>query len=62
DIAAFLLLNLAALLRVAAGAFAGRAYAEVVSFAGILWIGAFSLFLLRYLPMLMRPRIDGAAG
>lgn len=62
DIGAFLLLQLAAILRAAAGLFNDELYGSLVTGAGILWILAFSLFLLRYLPMLVQPRIDDRPG
>jgi uncharacterized protein involved in response to NO len=38
------------------------AYPYWVLFAGILWVGAFILFILAYWPVLLRPRIDGMPG
>lgn len=61
DMTAFLLLQAAAIVRVTAGLFDG-AYASVVTLAGILWMLAFGIFFLRYLPMLTQPRADGRAG
>jgi uncharacterized protein involved in response to NO len=58
DMTAFLLLQLAAMIRVTAGMFAVEIYEWLVIASGVTWILAFSLFLLRYLPMLVRPRID----
>jgi uncharacterized protein involved in response to NO len=60
DVAAFLLLQAAAITRVLAGVIGD--YRTVVVIAGVLWVAAFALFLLRYLPMLTRPRIDGKPG
>ena len=62
DMTAFLLLQLAAIIRVAAGVFPTGLYQPVVVISGVLWILAFSVFLLRYLPMLIQPRIDGRPG
>jgi uncharacterized protein involved in response to NO len=49
----YLLVALAALLRVGAGVWPG-AYGVVTSLAGLAWSGAFALFALRYGPMLVR--------
>lgn len=62
DVGAFLLLQLAAIVRAAAGLFNDDFYASLVTGSGVLWILAFSLFLLRYLPMLTQPRIDDRPG
>ena len=60
DVAAFLLLQAAAMTRVLAGIIGE--YRTVVIVAGLLWVCAFGLFLVRYLPMLMQPRADGKPG
>ena len=60
DIAAFLLLQVAAILRVVAGMTDN--YRAVVIASGVVWILAFVVFLLRYAPMLLRPRVDGRPG
>ena len=60
DVAAFLLLQVAAILRVIAG-MTGN-YRAVVIVSGVFWILAFGVFLLRYAPMLLRPRVDGRPG
>jgi uncharacterized protein involved in response to NO len=60
DIAAFLLLQLAAILRVIAGM--TSSYRAVIIASGVVWILAFLVFLLRYTPMLLRPRLDGRPG
>ena len=60
DIGAFLLLQVAAILRVTAG-MTGN-YRAVVIASGVVWILAFVVFLLRYAPMLLRPRVDGRPG
>jgi uncharacterized protein involved in response to NO len=59
---AFLLLQLAAIVRVAASLFASGSYRMVVILSGAIWILAFSVFLISYLPMLVRPRVDGRSG
>ena len=60
DIAAFLLLQVAAILRVVAGMTDN--YRAVVIASGVIWIFAFAVFLLRYAPMLLQPRVDGQPG
>jgi uncharacterized protein involved in response to NO len=60
DIAAFLLLQVAAILRVVAGMTDN--YRAVVIASGVVWILAFAVFLLRYAPMLLQPRVDGQPG
>jgi uncharacterized protein involved in response to NO len=62
EMGAFLVLQLAAIVRVAAGLFSEAHYLQVVVASGILWMLAFGVFLTRYLPMLARPRIDGRPG
>ncbi len=54
--ALFLAANLAATFRVAA-AFAPDAGVPLLTAAGLLWISAFGLFVIRYGPMLLRPRL-----
>jgi len=62
DIGAFLVLQLAAVIRVIATFVPASQHAQFVNGSGVLWILAFGVFLLRYLPMLSRPRIDGRPG
>jgi len=60
--AAYVLLSLAAAVRVFAPSVPSLAYQWTVLAAGALWIGAFAIFLIKYTPILMRPRIDGRPG
>jgi uncharacterized protein involved in response to NO len=62
DMGAYLLLQFAAILRVAAGLFPDSLYAAVVAVSGGLWVLAFGSFLIRYTPMLLGPRADGRSG
>lgn len=62
EMGAFLVLQLAAIVRVIAGLFSESHYLQFVVASGVLWMLAFGLFLVRYLPMLLRPRIDGRPG
>lgn len=60
DIIVFLLLQLGAILRVLVGVVGDPGTMTIL--AGVLWIMAFTGFLARYLPMLLRPRVDGKPG
>jgi len=60
DMAVFLLVQLAAMLRVIAASLGN--YRLMVVVAGASWMLAFTVFLWRYLPILVRPRIDGKPG
>lgn len=60
--AAFLILNLATLTRVFAPAILPEQSAMWLQVTGGLWMLAFLLFTLGYMPMLIRPRIDGKPG
>lgn len=60
DIASFLLLQVAAILRVIAGMTDN--YRAIVITSGVVWVLAFVVFLFRYAPMLLRPRVDGRPG
>jgi uncharacterized protein involved in response to NO len=59
---AFVLLNVAALLRVFGPAWLPAAYNLWVDLAGGLWMLAFAIFAARYGPRLLRPRVDGKPG
>lgn len=59
--AAYLLLQIAAIVRVAT-AFQGIAWQPGVVVSGILWVGAFAIFVWRYAGILLTPRPDGRAG
>ena len=59
---AFILVNLAALVRVAGPLLTLRYTQAVISAAGALWIMSFVLFLAIYTPMLLQARVDGRPG
>jgi uncharacterized protein involved in response to NO len=59
---AYVLLALAALVRVFAPTLGAAGYLWTVITAGMLWSAAFALFVITYTPILMRPRIDGRPG
>ena len=58
----FVLLNLAALIRVFGPALWPERYALWVDIPAGLWVLGFSLFAYHYVPMLLRPRVDGRPG
>jgi len=57
DMTAFLLLQLAAIIRVLASIVAGDTYPQWITASGLIWALAFLIFAIRYLPMLGRPRV-----
>jgi len=59
---ACLCLIAAALFRVVVPLFAMEQYQMWIMVSQVLWIAAFALFVIRYLPILMRPRADGRPG
>ncbi|RMF24170.1 MAG: NnrS family protein [Deltaproteobacteria bacterium] len=61
-VAAFVLANLAVVARVVLPIVAPASYAGWLATAAVLWTAAFGLFLVTYVPVLVRPRIDGRAG
>jgi uncharacterized protein involved in response to NO len=60
DLIVFLLLQLAVVLRILAGIVGD--FRTLAILAGFVWMAAFAGFLMRYAPMLLRPRIDGKPG
>jgi uncharacterized protein involved in response to NO len=60
--AAYLVLTLAVALRVFGSSFHGISYQTVVLMSGALWILAFTLYLIVYVPILSSPRVDGRPG
>lgn len=62
EISAFLLLQIAAVIRVGATLIPAEFYRGAVVFSGVLWALAFAIFALRYWAILTRPRIDGRPG
>jgi uncharacterized protein involved in response to NO len=59
DMAAFLLLQIAAIVRVVASVTAGETYQQWIVASGLIWALAFLVFAWRYVPMLARPRVSG---
>jgi uncharacterized protein involved in response to NO len=62
EVTCFVLIQLAALVRVFGGMFLPTAYLSTVIVSGICWSAAFTLYAVRYWPVLSRTRIDGKAG
>ena len=58
EIAAFLLVQLAAMVRVFAGILWPESYQVTVMASGVLWSLAFAVFLVRFAPMLARARVS----
>jgi uncharacterized protein involved in response to NO len=59
EIAAFVLVQLAAIGRLGAGFIRPELYQAALVGSGMLWSLAFAVFLFRYWPILTRPRVDG---
>jgi len=62
EIAAYVLLEVAVLLRVLPALLAPQWYLVGLVGAATLWSAAFVVYLIRYAPMLYRPRVDGRPG
>ena len=56
------LVTITALIRVFAPALFPDRYDEIVAISGILWIGAFGIYLFVYAPILAGSRADGKPG
>jgi uncharacterized protein involved in response to NO len=59
---AYALVLLGAAVRVAAPVLPAPAYASALLVAGALWVCAFTLYLVRFTPWLLSPRVDGKDG
>jgi uncharacterized protein involved in response to NO len=62
EVACYVLVQLAALIRVVGGVALPSAYLATVIASGACWSAAFALYTVRYWPVLTRPRIDGKPG
>ena len=62
EIASYWLMIIAALLRVFGPWFAGGATGAWIDAAGACWCAALVLYLIKYVPYLTAPRVDGKAG
>jgi uncharacterized protein involved in response to NO len=59
---AFVLIGMAALVRVGGPLAFPKAYDLAILLSGVLWMLAFGIFALVNLPVLIRPRVDGKEG
>jgi uncharacterized protein involved in response to NO len=62
ELIVFLLIQVAAVVRVFGGIAWPRLYMVSIQLSGLLWAAAFSLYAVRYWPVLTRPRLDGKPG
>jgi uncharacterized protein involved in response to NO len=62
EVACYVLVQLAAIVRVLVPLAWPRGYMVTVMVAGTLWSAAFALYCVRYWPVLTRPRLDGKPG
>ena len=62
DVAAYLSVVLAAIVRVALPILAPALTMHAVILSAVLWCAGFGLFAIRYAPTLIRPRLDGRPG
>ena len=62
ELAMFLLIQVAAAIRVFGGMASPETYLASVKLSGLLWSAAFGLYAVRYWPVLTRPRLDGKPG
>jgi len=62
EIAAYVLVHAAAVVRVLVPLLFPEAYPELVLVSAILWSAAFAIFTAVYIPILSRPRLDGQPG
>lgn len=62
EVACFVLVQLAALIRVAGAMLVPDAYLATVIASGMCWSAAFAIYAVRYWPVLSRARVDGKAG
>lgn len=62
ELAIFLLVQAAALVRVFGGMIFPALYLSAIQVSGVLWAAAFGLYAVRYWPVLSRPRLDGKPG
>ena len=59
---AFICLLLAAIIRVVGGILGGSGYSDSIVASAAFWLVAFGLFVIEYMSILIKPRIDGQPG
>lgn len=62
DVACYVLVLLAAVVRVGGPLLAPALWMQAVVASAVLWSAGFGLYALRYAPVLLRPRLDGKPG
>jgi uncharacterized protein involved in response to NO len=62
ELTCFLLIQVAAVVRVFGGMVSSSLYLSSILASGVLWAAAFGLYAVRYWPVLSRPRLDGKPG
>ena len=62
EVASYLFVQGAAIVRVGGGIITPSLYASSVQLSGLLWAAAYSIYAVRYWPVLTQPRIDGKPG
>ena len=62
ELTVFLLIQVAAIVRVFGGIASPGLYMVSVQLSGLLWAAAFVIYAVRYWPVLTRPRLDGKPG
>lgn len=62
EVAMYVLIQIAALVRVFGGLISPELYRPSIEISGLLWAAAFGLYAFRYWPVLTRPRLDGKPG
>jgi len=62
ELTGFLLIQIAAVVRVFGGMVSSGLYLPSIQASGVLWAAAFGLYAVRYWPVLSRPRLDGKRG
>jgi len=58
----FILINIAALSRILAPVIFVDYYSELLLISGFCWVSAYLLFLVRAIPVVIKPRADGKPG
>lgn len=62
ELTAFLLIQIAAIVRVFGGMASPALYLASIQLSALLWAAGFGLYVVRYWPILSRPRLDGKPG